>query len=239
MAYYYRNMASQASPPPPPSTEGSHIANPAASALAQVMHNSVSDLNDANRPGHTGRVLDPKKIEFKEYCIHTNPNDPFPFHLTFEKVFFFMFYQAFREKKAPSNRWKAGQQRFNTKEYDDMMAVYTGNSGVIPTTFNISKFPLPRHPVAVEVWRQYRIVIRAFYTQQVANKQQSAPWEHIWQTALRTLEKHVKESDKLYTNSGMIGERKRVSKSVFGSGGAALLRQLLREKGENTSSPTG
>ena len=73
-----------------------------------------------------------------------------------------------------------------------MMSVYIGN-GVIPTTFDIANFPLPQHPVAVEVWRQYRIVVRAFYTHQVANKQQSAPWEHIWQTALKTLEKHVKE----------------------------------------------
>ena len=190
MAYSYRRYNTRYSSPqfPPPTT----MVNPAAGALVQVMNNSVRRLTSSIRPNNTKKVVDPKRLEFEEYCHHAHPNDQFPLHLNFEKVFFFMFYQTFREKKESKSRWKQGQERFNRKEYDEMLGSYITN-GVVASTIDVANFPLPKHPMQIECWKHYRMVIRNIYNEQVSAGQQSLPWDHIWQGALNTLSKHVRE----------------------------------------------
>ena len=155
------------------------------------MSRSLNRLTNSRRPENTKKQMDPKLFEFIQYCHLVYPNDPFPTHITFEKVFPFVFYQAFREQRDPSKRRKKGQPvQFNKEEFDYMQRLFRQNG--VATDIDPNDFPLPLKPVGYEAWKQYRVVIKNLFNEQVSLKQQAQGWEHIWQMSCRDIEKHVK-----------------------------------------------
>ena len=70
------------------------------------MQRAVVELNESFRPTNTSKAHQPKVAEFFQFCEDVYSMDPYKFHLTFEKVYRFMYYQAFRPLKARGGKRK-------------------------------------------------------------------------------------------------------------------------------------
>lgn len=81
--------------------------------------------NERNRPANTKAAYVPKQNEFKGYCHVVFHNEQYPDTITEEKVFGFMYYQAYRThynvKKRNSNREQI-HMGFDKADYDKVMA---------------------------------------------------------------------------------------------------------------------
>ena len=69
-----------------------------------MLKEMVIHISEADDPENTKKVFEPKMKEYFEYCKMVFPEDPYGFVLSKEKMFRFMFYQAFREQKARGGR---------------------------------------------------------------------------------------------------------------------------------------
>jgi hypothetical protein len=76
------------------------------------MHRSVTMLNESFRPSNTVKCHKGKVLEFFEYCDEISPHDPYKYNLTDEKVFGFMYYQAFRPLKSRGGKKKTGPKKY-------------------------------------------------------------------------------------------------------------------------------
>jgi Centromere DNA-binding protein complex CBF3 subunit, domain 2 len=63
------------------------------------MQRSVTQLNECFRPTNTAKAHEPKIEEFFQFCDMVYPTDPYKYNIAFEKVYRFMYYQAFRPLK--------------------------------------------------------------------------------------------------------------------------------------------
>ena len=174
-------------PSPPPELEDDTVLlpNPLEAEMEEAMDNVVHQSNRDIRPTNTMLALDPKVAEFIEFCELVYPREQVPARITYSKVYRFMFYQTFREKK--KGRRKGGP-RFNLEEYNDRMGLLrTAGSAV-----QLEHIPLPKQPTGLEVFKQYRTALKQLFNRQIQQGIQSTNgWEHIWQVSLKMLEKHV------------------------------------------------
>ena len=81
------------------------MAAPQEVAQPLTIQEAVVAIQEGERPLNTAVALDPKKEEYFQYCDAVYPSDPYRHHIQYEKVYSFMCYQSFREKK------KAGGKR--------------------------------------------------------------------------------------------------------------------------------
>ena len=72
------------------------------------MQRAVVELNELFRPTNTSKAHQPKVAEFFEYCEVMYKTDPYKYHLSFEKIYRFMYYQAFRPLKP-----RGGKRKYN------------------------------------------------------------------------------------------------------------------------------
>ena len=82
-----------------PPTSPSVLRHPNDVNLTNQMQRSVTFLNETFRPTNTARAHEPKIDEYYQFCDAIYGSDQYRYHLNFEKVYRFMYYQAFRPLK--------------------------------------------------------------------------------------------------------------------------------------------
>ena len=70
------------------------------------MQQAVVELNESFRPSNTSKAHQPKVAEFFEFCDEIFSREHYKYHLTFDKVYRFMYYQAFRPLKPRGGKRK-------------------------------------------------------------------------------------------------------------------------------------
>jgi len=150
---------------------------------------SVIQMNELMRPDNTSKALDPKAIEYHQFCAYEFPDDPYGYHLCYENVYRFMYYQVFREQKVRGGNRVALTQgtHFDSTDYNKVIgtmeqAQRDGNSC----------YPTPQRPIGKGVFDQYKAMFRRVYKYQVAGNYTSLHWDQIWKMGMDTLEEHVK-----------------------------------------------
>ena len=85
---------------------GPQVANPNRANATLRLRQRVSNKRAAGRRVNTARTFDPKIKEWEEFCSSECESEQAPCQVTTEKVQWFMFYQAFREKKKTGGKKK-------------------------------------------------------------------------------------------------------------------------------------
>ena len=87
---------------------------------------------------NTNRAMDPKMLEFKQFCTSVYGNQGYLTQIvTEEKAFAFLFYHAYREKKRKKKRLSCSDsevQRFDRADYDKIMTSANFNLDIDPNT---------------------------------------------------------------------------------------------------------
>jgi Centromere DNA-binding protein complex CBF3 subunit, domain 2/Transcriptional activator of glycolytic enzymes len=154
--------------------------------MAQMVNNILTDA----RPTNTRKALDPKQQEFEQFCDYIGGNDIYRYNLNFDKVYKFLYYQTFREKKKAGGD-RAARKRgeyFNIEDYRSVVNYYLQGEEATP-----KNFPHPVNPIAKATFEQYKMVIKNMHTDQVTRGVCGMTWDLIWQLPCQRLMKHVKE----------------------------------------------
>ena len=171
-----------------------NVPHPTDVGLNSRLETAVHALREGLRPVNTAKQMDPKVAEFKQYCELVYPSDPYKYHLDYRKVYRFMWYQAFREKKCPSANRKARERGeiFDLEAYKEIMSKYESEDA-IQNPVPVEEMPLPTNPIGHSTFNIYKAVMKHMYKEQVANHTTSLNWDQIWQLGFEALENHVKE----------------------------------------------
>jgi hypothetical protein len=152
--------------------------------LQAIVHTMIAE----DTPENTKKSMIPKIQEFFEFCDYLYRHDQSPRHINFEKVYRFMYYVAFREKRKQGGRKVSGiVGRFDAKEYQRV-------TGTLQTTGSGSaaiNAPQTLHPVKASTFCSYKAAIRCIYKHQIAHQQTSLNFESIWQQSLEDLTRYV------------------------------------------------
>jgi hypothetical protein len=149
----------------------------------------VQNVCAVGRPENSQKVYEPKIREFELFCELNYSHDPHYKHIVdHDKVYNFMFFQAFREKK---KRGGTKAQRstgavFNQDEFKGLTASFFNNEAAIP-------YPLPKNPIMESMFAQYKAVMKSLHTEQRTRGVCNVPWDLVWTLDCSTLHKHVKE----------------------------------------------
>lgn len=128
----------------------------------------ISEQRKATQKHNTKLAYDPKKTEWFDFCL-LMCNDRAG-TVTAEKLFRFLFYQAFRNKRKSSKN----AHRITKSEVDDILNLYQErfSKGM--------SIPDPDDPIAYVTLSQYRSAVRAVWDEQVANSANSKTWDHVY-----------------------------------------------------------
>ena len=92
--------------------------------LSAMVKQGAKDLEKKN----TLRCYQPKKLEFFQFCDSVYHQDVQPEIITGDKVFTFLFYQAYRQKRTNRQRISTTDShvvRFDRASFDDVIEKYT------------------------------------------------------------------------------------------------------------------
>lgn len=147
------------------------------------------------RKDNTKKAYTPKVKEFKGFCDFLYPNDcvTFRYRVTYEKMYRFMFYQVFRNKKTTKS---AGV--FNSEDYEEVLNKYNivfnrvaaTESGAL-TSEQHNSLCDPTTPLGIAQINTYRSAIHGFWDFQFENKVNVTPWTEIYSTSVKKLVKIV------------------------------------------------
>ena len=172
--------------------QATRIPHPNENSLNSVLEQATLQFRESSRPTNTGKAMDPKIAEYFEYCDHAHGNDPYKYILDNDKVYRFMWYLSFREKKPRGGDKQLREQgkTFDTEKYDQLISTFMagGNDSTVE-----SYFPNPTNPISAATFNQYKAVIRKIYKVQVAKRVNGLNWDQIWTMSFDELQKHVKE----------------------------------------------
>ena len=152
--------------------------------LNSRLQQSVETIHDAGMCENTRKAMEPKEKEYIQFCNVVYPQDIHRHTLTFEKVYRFMWFQSFREKRPRGGNKKLKQPggTFDREVYSDVISSIT--TGYIPN---------PIQPIGLPTFDVYKATLRKMYRLQVSRHTINVGWEHIWQMPLDELRKLVKE----------------------------------------------
>ena len=160
---------------------------PAVGTRKANLHQAVLDLEANNRPENTALAMDPKKEEWMQYCDCKYSKDPLRYIVTADKLYDFMCYQSFRERKPPGGN-KALLSRsiyFDEADYNKVMGQFDTQGGKTVST------PKPTKPVGYQAFNSYKAAIKQLYHDQQAKHNLQGAWETVWQPRFTVLRKHV------------------------------------------------
>lgn len=155
-------------------------------AAADRSRQHIINLRDQQRRTNTKKTLDPKREEFRAFCESEYSCEDAPFHITRDKVWWFMFHQAFRKPKKKGGKKTAPPPRFNVEECKEIVLPFKNADSPSPC-------PVAVKPVGCECVNQCRKVIKKIQGEQKAAGTSNIGWEFIWDENLKNLLQHVKE----------------------------------------------
>lgn len=159
--------------------------------LQGTLKENVWRLLEAEDPENTKKAFEPKMKEYFEFCKTVYPHDPHFNILNRDKMYRFMYFQAFREKKKRGGRRSdnANKPAFDVEAYREVVSGYLD-----PTTgTTLSALPTPANPVAKCTIAQYKATFRKLYNIQKMRGVLSAQWDDLWTKDLNDIAKHVTE----------------------------------------------
>ena len=171
-----------------PAGQAHLILNPTSHQTNQNLQTFILQLTEENRPENSRNVCNNKIAEFFQHCDLVYPNDLYKYYLTFDKVYKFMFYQAFREQKKAGTT-KANIKKgifFNKEEFDAMVDEFAHTPG------HLVRRPTPKKPISESCCAQHKQVFRKIYKVEIARGCQNKGWDHIWQEPLDQVYRIVK-----------------------------------------------
>ena len=147
------------------------LQTPANAGQTQALRIGVHNLLAQEVPENTRKAQDPKKDEYRNFCKELWPHDDNATVLTHEKVYRFMYYQAFREQKPRGGSKKEGEGKgeFNFEAYKKVMNV-TDNTALTAT---VQELPQPEKPTTHSTFNAYKAVLRKIYKEQKTIKLES------------------------------------------------------------------
>ncbi|KAG7336496.1 centromere DNA-binding like protein [Nitzschia inconspicua] len=147
----------------------------------------VNQLYNENMRANTARSYEPRVEEFKAYCdvVFSGLGPERRYTVTHEKIYPFMFYQCFREKKAPASRG-AKIPRFN---HDDYIAIHSKYSSLTPD----QRVDDPKVCLGLESIMSYKAALQKFHADQRDDNINNCSWQdHVWLAKCEKLIKVVK-----------------------------------------------
>ena len=175
------------------------VVNPASMSQTVRMRQSICRELEGEKPENTQKTQQPKMDEYFQFCRELYPHQTFPEQLTADKIYNFMFYVAFREKKKRGgNRKKDGEHvDFDIDAYNKVIGSLTSSGAEVA----LENLPKPKEPLSKSTFNSYRACMRVIYNQQKANNQLSQNWDDLWtdhhksiqEVVYRRQPKHKKE----------------------------------------------
>ena len=155
---------------------------------------AIVQLRANGKPTNTVKAFQPKMEEYEQFCEQCYPDDNFKYCLDESKLYRFMYYQAFREKKKAGGNKEAlaSGSRFDVEEYRQIMNSYA-DAGRIATGGGSAVFPQPTNPISRATFDQYKACMKMIHEDQKSINVCSLPWEMLWKQNCRNLQNHVKE----------------------------------------------
>ncbi|KAG7370192.1 centromere DNA-binding like protein [Nitzschia inconspicua] len=147
----------------------------------------VNQLYNENMRANTARSYEPRVEEFKAYCdvVFSGLGPERRYTVTHEKIYPFMFYQCFREKKTPASRG-AKIPRFNL---DDYIAIHSKYSSPTPD----QRVDDPKVCLGLESIMSYKAALQKFHADQRDDNINNCSWQdHVWLAKCEKLIKVVK-----------------------------------------------
>jgi hypothetical protein len=141
---------------------------------------AVRQQQEENRKNNTQLAYDPKKEEWYQFCYHSYGNSIGATTVLPERLFRFLFYQAFR-----SRRSRGKKSPFDPAECDNIIEEYS-------THFrNGQSIPDPPDPVSFQTLSTYRASVRSIWEEQSAASANSLSWDQVYKKPCRDLFKAV------------------------------------------------
>ena len=102
-------------------------------------------MREGLRPTNTAKAVDPKIEEYFQFCEAVYPSDPYKYTLCYEKVYRFMWYTCFREKKtrAYTKHQRMEGIQFDVAGYNKIMSKFGGGHSCID-------YPEPKSPKGMQ-----------------------------------------------------------------------------------------
>jgi hypothetical protein len=159
----------------------------------------VNRLYNENKKLNTAKSYEPRVMEFREYCdfVFSDLGAECRYTVTHEKVYPFMFYQCFREKKPRHASRHSSNFHFN---HEDYIAIHHKYSSL---TFN-QPVEDPKACLGIESVMSYKAAIQKFHADQHDARINNCSWQDdVWLAKCEKLLKVVK------------GRKQRVKKSGY------------------------
>ena len=163
--------------------------------FASELAKAVVTLRANGKPDNTVKAFQPKMEEYEQFCDACYPDDNYKYCLDDSKLYRFMYYQAFREKKkAGGNKVAlASGTRFDAEEYRSIMKAYSDVGHAAANGMEQIEFPLPSNPISRATFDQYKACMKLIHDDQKAMNVCALPWEMLWKQNCKNLQNHVKE----------------------------------------------
>ena len=184
---YAAAMASRRQPPTG-AAAGAAVSHPNDMALEVNLRESVWRLLEDDDPENTKKAFEPKMKEYFVFCCEVYPLDPHNHILQREKMYRFMYYQAFREKKkrgGPRSA-RANAPSFDNLQYEQVMSHFQA-----PGAAGLREFPTPKKPISVSVFDLYKAMFRKMFGIQKMRQVLTPQWDDLWTNDFNALRKHV------------------------------------------------
>jgi hypothetical protein len=155
------------------------------------MHATVNSLEDRNRRHNTALAYDNKLLELKLYCdAYFSPVsvENGRYRVTHEKVYSFMYYQAFRSSRNGRKRKRMSPVVFDQEDFETTMTKYNG----FVTEAPLPPIEDPLNGLGGSAFVQYRCTIWNYHKRQVENGVNNTDWRMIWTEACEKLLRMVK-----------------------------------------------
>ena len=167
------------------------LQNPVQLDLEVGLRESILKIAEADDPENTKRSMEPKIKEYFEFCQTVYPNDPNTTILAPHKLYRFMYYQAFREKKPVGGRRSdnANKPAFDVDAYHKVIANLVDPNTGVPT----SAVPTPKDPVKPSTFALYKATMRRIFGIQKARQHLAIQWDDLWTNHLNLIHKIVKQ----------------------------------------------
>ena len=100
------------------------LAHPNDRELNTLLRKSTMELNDSHQPANTAKQFDNRLLEYFDFCDKVYPHDQYRHTLAADKMYRFMWYQCFREKKTRGGSLASRTvgAKFNLAEYQKLLS---------------------------------------------------------------------------------------------------------------------
>jgi hypothetical protein len=160
---------------------------------------------------NTKKAYAPKVKEFKGFCDHAYPflNESLRYTVDTDRLYRFLFYHVFREKKASKGRKRGESAAFDPADYQLVLATYSGLLSTLALTVGtgvsteVENIPDPQQPLGYDQINTYRSAVKGYWGQQYDLNANRLKWDEINTPSVQKLMSIVK------------GRKKRVKKQSY------------------------